>query len=485
MRIKKPLHINIFAKAVMVLAILSAMTACVGSDTETTYYSDTALTGFTLGTVKYTRTYHVTTTSGEDSTYTITSSYSGSAYPVRINQNTNTVYNSDSLVYGSNLSRVVCSLSTLNNGLIYFQDLDDPNVYTYYSNTDSLDLSKERTLRVVSSDGTMTRDYKVRISAYQVTHGTLMWSSAAINDADSKAMISSFTAMKGVTTSKAMYILGYDESGTSSLITSVNGGKSWEKVTIDLPANAGNVITSGDTVMIYDRSHGVLTKLLPSGEKLFTTVQAGVPANVTLIGGCAGRLYALYEGARQMYVSADGGISWSGEETDVTEFINNDYRLPTANINSIVTTTKENSLPRITFVGTCDEDNSMGNDFYKYATTWSKVIDLDNVSPALQEKWTCCIQTGINYPVRLPKMERLTVTGLKDCMVAIGGTAYYDSSKTAFGTLYVSYDNGTTWSSSELAMPANYVSGKAGMVMTDNDGNLIVIGNGELWRGHK
>ena len=144
MRIKKPLYINIFTKAVMVLAIMSAMTACVGSDTETTYYSDTALTGFTLGTVKYTRTYHVTTTSGADSTYTITSSYSGSAYPVRINQNTNTVYNSDSLIYGTNLSRVVCSLTTLNNGLIYFQDLDDPTVYTYYSSTDSLDLSKER-----------------------------------------------------------------------------------------------------------------------------------------------------------------------------------------------------------------------------------------------------------------------------------------------------------------------------------------------------
>lgn len=485
MRIKKPLHINIFAKAVMLLTIVSAMTACVGSDSETTYYSDTALTSFTLGSVKYKRTYHVTTTSGEDSTYTITSTYSGSAYPVRINQNTNTVYNSDSLVYGSDLSRVVCTLTTLNNGLIYFQDLDDPTVYTYYSSTDSLDLSKERTLRVVSSDGTMTRDYTVRISAYQVIHGTMTWSSSAINDTDSKTMISSFAGMKGVTTSKAMYILGYDESGTSSLITSVNGGQSWEKVAIDLPANASNIITSADTVIIYDRSQGVLTKLLPSGEKVLTTVQAGMPANVTLIGGCAGRLYALYEGARQMYVSADGGISWSGEETDATEFVNNDYRLPTANISSIVTTTKENNLPRITFVGTCDEDNSMDNDFYKYATTWSKVIDLDNVSPALQEKWTCCIQTGINNPVRLPKMERLTVAGLKDCMVAFGGTAYYDSSKTAFGTLYVSYDNGTTWSSSELAMPANYVSGKAGMVMTDNDGNLIVIGNGEIWRGRK
>lgn len=485
MSIKKSLHINIFAKAVMLLSVLYAFTACVSSDTETTYYSDTALTGFTLGAVKYKRTYHVTTTSGTDSTYVINTSYSGSAYPVHINQNTNTVYNTDSLIYGSDLSRVVCTLTTLNNGLIYFQDLDDPTVYQYYSSTDSLDLSKERVLRVVSSDGTQQRDYNVRISAYQVNHGVMTWSSACINDDASKALIAAFTGMKGVTSSKAMYILGYDADGVSSLLTSSNGGQSWTKVDVTLPAYADNIIVAEDTTMIYDRNSGILTKIVPDGTRLQTAIQGGMTPDVTLIAGCAGHLYALHEAGKQIYMSADGGLTWTPEETDATDFVNNDYRLPSGNVCGVVTTTVGNNLPRITFVGTCDENTSLGNDFYKYVTSWSKVIDLDNVSEALREKWVCCIQTGFNNPVRMPNMANLSVTGFDKGLVAIGGAAPFDSSKTAFGTLYASYDNGTTWSSTELSLPSGYVSGNVGMVMTDNDGNLIVVGNGELWRGYK
>ena len=139
------------ARLLSALILFSVVLAsCISSSSETVTYSDTALTGFTLGTLKSKRTYHVTTKSGNDSTYTVTTTYSGSSFPMHINQNTNEVYNTDSLRYGTDLSKVVCTISTLNNGQVYFQNLDNPNGYEYYSSTDSVDLSIPRVLSVMS-----------------------------------------------------------------------------------------------------------------------------------------------------------------------------------------------------------------------------------------------------------------------------------------------------------------------------------------------
>lgn len=475
-----------------VLLLLSVVLAsCVGTGSETVTYSDTALTGFTLGTLKSNRTYHVTTSSGDDSTYVIASSYSGSAYPMHINQNTNEIYNTDSLRYGTDLSKVVCTISTLNNGQVYFQSLTDPTQYVYYSSADSIDLTQERVLRVVSSDRTQTRDYKVSVNVYQVMHDSVLWAGDPINDAASRQILASFSSMSGKTTEDAMFILGCTDDGDASLLKSEDNGESWTELAVTLPKNTSNISCADDTVMVLLENQKQIMKIAPTGAITYTQIQKVADYSptaesfITLVGGVDGYLYAVHAEGRRIYSSHDGGVTWNTEETDATDFIDNDYRLPATEVSGIVTETKENGLARFTIVGNCVEENQLDEEYFKYASVWSKVIDHEAVAKELQDRWTYCMQTGLNYPVRLPNRDNLTVTLWNDALVAFGGEARYYGKVSVYDKLYISYDNGTTWSDKVLTLPTGYESGEAGLVMTDTGNRLVVIGNGRVWRGTK
>lgn len=480
------------ARLLSALILFSVVLAsCISSSSETVTYSDTALTGFTLGMLKSKRTYHVTTKSGNDSTYTVTTTYSGSSIPMHINQNTNEVYNTDSLRYGTDLSKVVCTISTLNNGQVYFQTLDNPNGYEYYSSTDSVDLSRPRILSVMSSDGSETREYKVEVNVYQVLHDSVTWTSAPINNEASRKLLASFSTMRGQTTDKAMYILGHTDDGDASLLKSEDDGESWTKMNVTLPKYTSNITWADDTVMVLLEEQKQIMKIAPSGDITYTNVATVADYSpqsesfITLVCGVDGYLYAVHAEGRKIYCSHDGGVTWQTEETDATDFIDNDYRIPAFDVNGILTETKENGLARLTIVGNCAEQNLQDETYYKYASTWSKVIDHEAIDMGLKDRWTCCEQTGLNVPVRLPNRQNLSVTSWNGAMVAFGGEARYVDEVTDYDTLYVSYDNGTTWSRKDMKLPDDYEGGEAGLVMTDTGGRLIVIGNGHVWRGAK
>lgn len=480
------------ARLLSALLVLSLVLAsCMGSSTETVVYSDTALTGFTLGSLKCKRTYTVTTSSGKDSTYTVTSTYSGSTTPMHINQNTNEIYNTDSLRYGTDLSKVVCTISTLNSGQVYFQSLDDPTSYDYYSSTDSVDLSQPRIVSVVASDGVQDREYKVTVNVCQVPHDSLKWTDEPINDAASRQLLASFSAMRGQTTEKYMYILGQTDDGDVSLLKSEDDGESWAKVNVTLPKNTSNISWADDTVMVMLDERKEIMKIAPSGDITYTKVATVADYSpqaetfITLVGGVDGYLYAVHAEGRRIYSSHDGGVTWYTEETDATDFINSDYCIPATEVTGIVTETKENGLARLTIVGNCVEENELDETYFKYASTWSKVIDHEAIAQELRDRWTYCEQTELNVPVRLPNRQNLTVTLWNDCMVAFGGEARYDSNVKDYDRLYVSYDNGTTWAGKDLNLPDGFDSKGAGMVMTDTYGRILVIGNGCVWRGAK
>ena len=473
------------------LLVSLVLASCVSTSNETVTYSDTALTGFTLGTLKANRTYHVTTSSGKDSTYIIASSYSGSAYPMHINQSTNEVYNTDSLKYGTDLSKVVCTISTLNNGQVYFQSLTDPTQFVYYSSADSVDFRQERVLRVMSSDNTQTRDYKVNVNVYQVMHDSVLWAGDPINDAASRQLLATFHYMSGETTDNAMYILGQTNDGDAMLLRSGDNGETWAKMDVALPKYTSNISCADDTVMVLLEEQKQIMKIAPSGEITYTKIVsiADFPpiteSYITIVGGLDGHLFAVHAEGRKIYNSYDGGVTWQAEETDATDFINNDYRMPATEVSGIVTETKENGLDRFIIVGNCVAEDELDDEYFKYASVWSKVLDYEIVAKELQDRWTYCQQTGLDVPVKLPNRENLTVTPWNGALVAFGGEARYDSQVKDYDRLYISYDSGTTWTDKDLKLPNGYEHGEGGMVMTDTGGRLIVIGNGCVWRGTK
>lgn len=151
------------------------MTSCLGGSDhdEYTYYSDAAITSFTLGTMnKYLANSEGTITK---------STFSGSTYKFNIDQEQGLIFNTDSLPYGTDATHVVTSIGTLNSGTVFIKNIDDDE-YNYYVSTDSMDLSVERKLRVLAQDGKQYREYTLKLNVHQEDGEAFAWKSALGTD---------------------------------------------------------------------------------------------------------------------------------------------------------------------------------------------------------------------------------------------------------------------------------------------------------------
>ena len=221
------------------------MASCLKSDEDTvTLYNDAVITGFTLGTMnKYV-----------DSTKT---TYTGSTYEFNINQNvaTNTfkdvtcigrsIYNNDSLPLGTDLKHVLCTITTLNNGITIIENIDEPNVYSYYSSTDSIDFTKPRKFRVFSSDGSVYNDYYVSVNVHQQDGNEFVW----------KLMDDNWTAVPDALPLPAgiKQLLGgsttekYALSTDNKLMVSRDNGTTWQE---DVVADDADMLPTRDLSLI-------------------------------------------------------------------------------------------------------------------------------------------------------------------------------------------------------------------------------------------
>ena len=108
-------------KLLTFIALFSAiflLDSCLGDNNDNvTYYNDTALTAFTLGTLN--QYLHTKSSKGVDSVYKKT--LKGNQYPFYIDQLKNEIYNPDSLPFGTDAKLVICTITFNNSGIIAIQ----------------------------------------------------------------------------------------------------------------------------------------------------------------------------------------------------------------------------------------------------------------------------------------------------------------------------------------------------------------------------
>lgn len=158
----------------LLMAATLVFASCLKSeDNETTYYNDTAISSFTLGTLNR----YVTGKANDgvtDSTYKTT--VTGSQYDFYIDHLNRKIYNLDSLPYGTDVSKVLATISTKNSGRVFIKSMVSDTLWVY-SSSDSIDFSKPREIRVYpySNDNDDYRAYEVKVNVHQEATDTVFW----------------------------------------------------------------------------------------------------------------------------------------------------------------------------------------------------------------------------------------------------------------------------------------------------------------------
>ena len=271
--------------ALLIVAVL--LTSCLGGDdSDTTLYSDTAITAVTLGTLnRYTQS--TSSRSGNDTI--IKTTLTGSTYRLTIDQLNHVIFNRDSLPVGTDMSHVVISsITAKNNGVVLLKSLTSDTL-RYVSSTDSIDFTQPRTLRVFSSDGTASRDYTMTLAASTVTGINFGWKRVDASD-DLKA---------------------------------------WDDAQLVAIGDTVRLVERG-TVMKDGRAFRVSDERVEISDNLTDwTAVAEATGLKTMVGAGTRELFAITLDGR-MKVSADDGRNWDYDTLD-----NDAQLLPTEGMSSV------------------------------------------------------------------------------------------------------------------------------------------------------
>lgn len=441
---------------VILCAATLVFTSCLSTDEEEyTFYDDAAITAFSVSSINVHS--YVKDKEGEDSL--VITKETGSDYKFYIDNIGGNIYNPDSLPYGTDAKHILVNISTKNGGFVRIKPTDSDNLedYTYYINTDSLDFSEARVMRVYSQSGVNVRTYNVKVNIHQEVGDTLLW-----HDAPAETAFTGFTAMRSVVCGDKVLVFGTDGTATKVYATERNNGTAWSNTGAAFGADAySNVVVKGDRMYLID---GTTLCSSTSGNTWDYSTPADLPAR--LVGASTKELYGISADGKLM-ASRDNGASWTAEELDEDAAL-----LPGSEINYTcqpMATGKD--METVMIVG----NNIAGN----MTTAWTKIVDNSSLN-SKDYPWTFVDSAG-DTRYALPVLGNLSVFSYDGNAVAFGTKA----DKTP-NTILVSRDNGITWKADkEYYFPKGFNGGVACTATVDADNVIwLVDGNsGKVWKG--
>lgn len=395
--IRKITPLFIMAMTILMLA------SCLGSDEDdTTYYDDTAITAFSLGTLNVR---HTTKAKDgvTDSTYTTT--LTGSNYTFYIDQVQRTIYNTDSLPVGTDASHVLATISAKNSGIVvlHLYDRNGQDSLIYYSSSDSINFRNPVKVRVYNMTASAFREYTVNVNVHQEEGDNFQWHTTSTD-------LSNVGERKIVFLGDGTYLYGVQNNTTVGYRKS---GNSWESLSssISLDENAYKNMTAFNGYLFTLSGHDIYRTA--NGTSWDHVASASIKQ---LIGASAAKIYALTD---EGIASSADGITWKNDSIDDSNTL-----LPEENINFISTAstvnTKTNNLVLI------------GNRNGK-TVVWSKVED--NADEESKEPWAYYTDDEYNRKT-LPYLANLQVVEYDGGLLATGGD---------FTRFYTSPDYGLTW----------------------------------------
>ena len=442
----------IFPLLAMIVLPLT-MTSCFDDEEEVEYSEDCYISAFSLGTLK--RSLYKKSSAGLDSIYTTT--FTGTYFPMTINQRNLTIENLDSLPIRTRLGAVLTTVSF--QGILVWRKAnlteDADTSWTTYSSSDSIDLREPLHFRVVSESGRSSRTYTVKVNVHQQEADSTHWDSLG-----TAAALTSMAERKALVWKQQIVVVGKMTDGTLAFVkhpcttagewtsTTTSGAEMAVPTTLQQMGGAlfmsttdGQVVTSNDGA---------------------TWAQYDAPAQegLTLVGASDEYLYALADG--KLYRTS--GSAWEEEALD-----DEGSNLPTGHLNGVYYTMK-NGAKRLMLIGSRTSDD-------KEATVWAKAW---REGKETTETWVYYTPNGADTH-HCPIMKGLSIVPYDDGMQALGGD---------LSEILHSYDHGITWktydNSDMTADPELQKAAKEAQYLTaaaDEESFLWVLVDDRVWRG--
>lgn len=445
------------------LTTMMLLVSCIDTDDVTlTLNNDTAITSFSLGTLnRYMHTTIYTDTAEVDSTYKVT--LTGSNYKFSIDESVrpHRIFNADSLPVGTDTKHVLCTITTLNNGLVLFRKLPTDSIVaeadtlSYYSSTDSIDFSVPRTLYVYSTDGYGREEYNVQVNVHQEEGEQFVWIRHA-NNTD----IAALEAAKAVSLNNELYVYGLKAGKTVGYKTA--DGENWTTLTeIDDEMAYRNMVVGDSLRAIYTIANGSLQRTADGDT--WSVVKSNVEVT-QLVAANSTELYGLTDDGNLQFIK-DGDEEWQDDKFD------DDYALfPQEEIAyTCIPANMTKDAEQIILAGISPADSVI-------ASVWRKITD----AQSQQDKWVY-MERSDNNQFALPQLKNPVMMPYDDGILAWG---IVDGE---FSPVYQSRDNGLIWKTNTRYQLPEEFNGSTNCFAATTDGKeiwLVSGESGEVWHGH-
>lgn len=444
----------------LLLATIPFLIGSCISDQEVVNDDYCYITSVSLGSIK--RQVHMLDSAGNDTV--IRTSYTGNNYDMLINQQTLTIENKDSLLYGSQMQAVLVDITYIGSSLYYREQADSDSIWNIYSPEDSIDLRKPVDLWLIANDGQSDRIYTLNVTVHQQEGDSLYW----YKDGEEEPFLQGMSEQCALMVQGSLSVLGKRDDAITLVKRSADG--EWDEFVTNLPltANVETLVEQKDAFLlsttdgdIYTTTDGV------EWQKLSIPQHPGM----VLAAATTDYLYTLMDG--ELYsCSQNKEGEWEFQKEVLDE---SPAFLPLTNVNSLQMM-QTNGNNRLVMVGNRTAETDVTS------VVWNKMWNED--IPESEGEWMYFLQTADNK-CSLPQLEYPNLIEYDGKCLAFGGASIAGTgSREAMDALYVSEDYGITWrTDSEMHLPRE-LKGVEGPICSVVDENVIwLIANGEVWRG--